>query len=134
MNWILGVINDTEKFIEYEFKINDVIEKLDIIRICQYDINKFLSDRMKTIISTYSNVIHDDEAFKNPYYISSEEYFKPDGAKMEVMRLLDSIKKSVKVEDELLDITFEHQSFIDGFSYIVLILMLRKKLSIRITL
>ena len=27
MNWILGVINDTEKFIEYEFKINDIIEK-----------------------------------------------------------------------------------------------------------
>jgi PAS domain S-box-containing protein len=116
MNWILGVINDTEKFIEYEFKINDVIEKLDIIRICQYDINEFLPDRMKTIISTYSNVIHDDEVFKNPYYISSEEYFKPDRAKMEVMRLLDSIKKSVKAEDELLDITFEHQSFIDGFT------------------
>lgn len=116
MNWILGVINDTEKFIKYEFKINDVIEKLDIIRICQYDINKFLPDRIKTIISTYPKVIYDKEALKNPYYLTSKEYFKPDRAKMEVMRLLDSIKKSVQVEDEILDIAFEHQSFIDGFT------------------
>jgi PAS domain S-box-containing protein len=75
-----------------------------------------LPDHIKTIISTYQKVIHDEEVFKNPYYISSEEYFKPDRAKMEVMRLLDNIKKSVQVEDELLDITFEHQNFIDGFT------------------
>ena len=116
MNWVLEVINDTEKFIEYEFKVNDIVETLDIIMICQYDINKFLPGHIKTIISTYPKVIYDMEVFKNPYYIPSEEYFKPDRAKMEVMRLLDSIKKSVQVEDEILDLTFEHQNFLDGFT------------------
>ena len=75
-----------------------------------------MPDRIKTIISTYPKVIYEDEVFKNPYYISSEEYFKPERAKMEVMRLLDNIKKSVQVEDEILDLTFEYKNFLDGFT------------------
>lgn len=116
MSWTLEVIKNIEELIELEYETNSAIEEMNMILICQYDINKFPPDCVKNVINAHIKVIYDEEVLKNPYYIAFEEYFNPDRAKMEVVRLLDSIKKSVKAEDEILDLAFEHQNFINGFT------------------
>lgn len=109
-------VQDIEKLIEYELKINDLIKFLDIIMVCQCDFNSLEPEIIKRIISIHPIVIYDGKACKNSYYLTPNEYLSPDRDKLEVLKLLHSLNMRGQNENDLLNLAFQHQSFIDGFT------------------
>jgi PAS domain S-box-containing protein len=116
LNFIDSSKQEVDALIELEVKLNDLIQNQNIAMLCLYDYNNLKSETIKLVISAHNTIIYDAEVCRNKYYIPPIEYLKQDKGKLEVKRLLDSLKDSGKTEDQLLNLAFEHQSFIDGFT------------------
>ncbi|NHN47071.1 GAF domain-containing protein [Halostella sp. JP-L12] len=89
--WILDETTDTEKFMAYESRVNDLFRGEDCIALCQYDRDLTPPDVLRDVIETHPHLIYDGTACHNFYYTPPEEFFGPDAPDNEIDRMMGTL-------------------------------------------
>ncbi|PLX03644.1 MAG: hypothetical protein C0594_10150 [Marinilabiliales bacterium] len=74
MVWALDNIPGSERLMEYEAKINQLMESHPVTALCQYDANKFDGATLLNCLKVHPYTIVNKQIVKNPYYLSPEEF------------------------------------------------------------
>ena len=74
MAWALRGIPGSERLMEYESKINSILEQYPVTAICQYDANKFDGFTILECLKVHPYMIVKGQIVRNPYYLSPQEY------------------------------------------------------------
>ncbi len=112
MTWALGKDPGTERLIEYEVRLNDLLRKSDALCICQYNRRRFSAEIILQVLRSHNIVIYGGHVCTNPYFVPPAEFLRPDQKELEVARLLTNIQSYERVERELREARDEwEQSF-----------------------
>lgn len=76
MSWALKGIPGSERLMEYESRVNDVLEKYPVTAICQYDANKFDGATIFQCLKVHLHMIVHGQIVRNPYYMKTEDFLK----------------------------------------------------------
>jgi hypothetical protein len=75
MTWALSPnIKGVENLVEYEARLNPLIEQKNWIAICQYDANKFDPELLFDIVQVHPMMLVRGQVIHNPYYLPVQEY------------------------------------------------------------
>ena len=74
MTWALNGFPGSEKLIEYEGKINSIIEEYPLTPICQYDATCFDGSTLFNVLKVHPMMVVRGQVVHNPYYIKPEEF------------------------------------------------------------
>jgi hypothetical protein len=69
MDWALHGGADTKELMEYESRVNFLIETYDATLLCVYDINEISGRMLMELLSTHPYVIQGRRLRENPYYV-----------------------------------------------------------------
>ncbi|MBS0368185.1 MAG: MEDS domain-containing protein [Proteobacteria bacterium] len=72
MNWALRGHPGSELLIEYESRVNQLLRKVPVTAICQYDARLFDGETLYRLLKVHPMMIVDGRVVKNPYYIVAE--------------------------------------------------------------
>jgi hypothetical protein len=68
MDWALRGGTDTRQLMEYESRVNFLIEAYDATLLCVYDINEISGRMLMELLATHPFIIHGRVLRENPYY------------------------------------------------------------------
>ena len=68
MNWALRGHPGSERLIEYESRVNEVLTRVPVTAICQYDARLFDGETLYRLLKVHPMMIVDGRVVKNPYY------------------------------------------------------------------
>ena len=68
MGWALRGIPGTERIIEYESRINDLVKEAPVTVMCQYDLRQFDGAMMFDIMQVHQVMIVGGHILRNPFY------------------------------------------------------------------
>jgi hypothetical protein len=74
MTWALRDVPGSEKLIEYESRLNLLVEANPITLICQYDANRFNGATIYDVLNVHPMMIVRGQVVLNPYYIPPTEF------------------------------------------------------------
>ncbi|OGV75662.1 MAG: hypothetical protein A3I83_09635 [Methylotenera sp. RIFCSPLOWO2_02_FULL_45_14] len=74
MAWALRGIPGSEKLIEYESRLNLLVEQNPITLICQYDANRFDGATIYDVLNVHPMMIVRGQVVRNPYYVPPAEF------------------------------------------------------------
>lgn len=74
MSWALKGIPGSDKLMEYESRVNDVVAKYPVTAVCQYDANKFDGATILECLTVHPFMIVHGQIVRNPYYMKTEDY------------------------------------------------------------
>jgi hypothetical protein len=74
MSWTLRGIPGTERFLEYEVRINTLTETFPHSGMCQYDARLFDGATLFKVLQVHPFMIAHGQLIKNPFYIKPEEF------------------------------------------------------------
>lgn len=74
MAWALRGIPGSEKLIEYESRLNLLVEQHPITLICQYDANRFDGATIYDVLNVHPMMIVRGQVVRNPYYLPPAEF------------------------------------------------------------
>ncbi len=97
MAWALGCNLGRERIVEYEGRLNALIEELQTIVVCQYDRRLFPAEAILTVLRTHPYIIYGKVVGHNPYYVPAPELRAP-RAELEVERLLSNLREREHVQ------------------------------------
>ena len=69
MNWALRDYPGTDRLIEYESRVNQVLRKVPVTAICQYDARLFDGATLYNLLKVHPMMIVHGQAVRNPYYV-----------------------------------------------------------------
>jgi hypothetical protein len=72
MSWALRGYPGSERLMEYEARINKVVQTHPITAMCQYDANKFDGDLIFKALQVHPYMVMNAQLVKNPYYVGAE--------------------------------------------------------------
>ena len=72
MTWALKGLPGSERLIEYESKINEVVKTHPITAMCQYDANRFSGSLIYQAIQVHPFMVVNGQLVENPYFITRE--------------------------------------------------------------
>ena len=73
MDWACHGGADTKELMEYESRVNFLIERYQATLLCVYDINEISGRMMMELLATHPYVIHGRTLRENPYYVRPVE-------------------------------------------------------------
>jgi signal transduction histidine kinase len=112
MTWALGKEPGTERLIEYEVRLNDLLCESEALCICQYNRRRFSAEIILQVLRSHTTVIYGGHVCKNPYFVPPAEFLRPDQKELEVALLLKNIQSYESVERALREARDEwEQSF-----------------------
>jgi len=76
MHWALQQISGSERLMEYEALVNNVLVTHPVTAICQYDARKFNGETIIDCLKVHPYMIINGQVIENPYYMSPDEFFK----------------------------------------------------------
>jgi hypothetical protein len=76
MSWALRGIPGSDRLMEYEALVNDVLVTHPINAICQYDARRFDGAIIFDVLKVHPMMIVHGQVVKNPYYIRPQEFLK----------------------------------------------------------
>ncbi|MBI4383640.1 MAG: MEDS domain-containing protein [Nitrospinae bacterium] len=76
MSWALKGIPGSDRLVEYEALINDLIVTHPLTPICQYNANLFDGATILNILKVHPMMIVHGQVVRNPYYQEPREFFK----------------------------------------------------------
>lgn len=76
MSWALRGAPGSDRLIEYEALLNNVILTYPVTGMCQYDANKFDGGIIYEALRVHPLIIVRDQIVKNPAYMTPEEFLK----------------------------------------------------------
>jgi hypothetical protein len=74
MAWALRGIPGSERLIEYEARINQVVRTSPLNAICQYNANLFDGATIFKVLNVHPMMVVRGQVVKNPYYMPPEAY------------------------------------------------------------
>ncbi len=74
MSWALKGIPGSERLMEYESKINILVEDYPVTAVCQYNANLFDGVTILECLKVHPFMIVRGQIVRNPYYLRPEEY------------------------------------------------------------
>jgi hypothetical protein len=74
MTWALYDIPGSDRLIEYEGRINDLLKTYPLTVICQYDTRKFDGATIFEVLSVHPIMIVNGQIMRNPFYVPSDQY------------------------------------------------------------
>lgn len=74
MAWALRGIPGSERLVEYEARINQVVRTSPLNAICSYNANLFDGATIFKILNVHPMMVVRGQVVRNPYYIPPEEY------------------------------------------------------------
>jgi hypothetical protein len=74
MDWALTGLPGTDELLEYEARVNDVMQAYDDPVVCVYDVNRFGGRVLMDILSTHPLVVLGMRAYENQYYVPPREF------------------------------------------------------------
>jgi len=74
MTWALRDIPGSERLIEYEARINQVVRTNPLNAICQYNANLFDGATIFKVLNVHPMMVVRGQVVKNPYYMPPEAY------------------------------------------------------------
>jgi hypothetical protein len=74
MSWALRCIPGTERFLEYEVRINMITETFPHSGMCQYDARLFDGATLFKVLQVHPFMIAYGQLVRNPFYIEPEEF------------------------------------------------------------
>ncbi|MGE5680912.1 MAG: MEDS domain-containing protein [Bacillota bacterium] len=90
-SWALGDNLMTQQLIEYESKVNNVLQEIEVSALCQYNKKHFTPDIVKNVIETHPVVIYKNHVCKNYNYIPTDEFLSERDKYDEATRMLNQI-------------------------------------------
>ena len=76
MTWALKGIPGSEKLIEYESRLNNLVKSHPFLALCQYDATRFDGKTIFNVLKVHPYMIVKGQILKNPYYITPEEFLE----------------------------------------------------------
>jgi len=76
MSWALRGIPGSDRLIEYEALVNDVLVTHPVTAICQYDARRFSGELVFNVLKVHPMMIVHGQVVKNPYYIQPQEFLR----------------------------------------------------------
>ncbi|MCK4890834.1 MAG: MEDS domain-containing protein [Candidatus Aminicenantes bacterium] len=76
MSWALKNIPGSNRLMEYEAKVNDVLVKYPVTAVCQYDANEFDGATLLECLKVHPYIIAQGQIVRNPYYMNTEDFLK----------------------------------------------------------
>ncbi|MBI5837937.1 MAG: MEDS domain-containing protein [Candidatus Eisenbacteria bacterium] len=74
MTWSRRGIPGSERLIEYEARLNDVVPSIPLIANCQYDCRRFPHAQLLDVLHTHPLAQVDGEPVANPYYVPPRDF------------------------------------------------------------
>lgn len=74
MIWALDNLPGSDRLMEYEARVNQVVETHPVTAICQYDATKFDGATILNCLKVHPYMIVNSQIVQNPYYLSPEEF------------------------------------------------------------
>lgn len=75
MSWALHGIPGSDRLVEYEARINDLVKDVPLTILCQYDTRKFDGGTIFEILNVHPIMIVRGQIMRNPFYVPPEQYF-----------------------------------------------------------
>jgi hypothetical protein len=76
MSWALRGIPGSDRLIEYEALVNDVLVTHPITAICQYDAGRFDGATIFDVLKVHPMMIVGGQVVRNPYYMDPQQFLK----------------------------------------------------------
>ena len=70
MNWALRGLPGSDHLVEYEAKVNQVLKKVPVTAICQYDARLFDGETLYRLLAVHPMMIVHGQVVQNPYYLA----------------------------------------------------------------
>lgn len=75
MTWALRGIPGSERLVEYEARINDLVQDVPLTAVCQYDTRRFDGGTIFEILNVHPIMIVRGQIMRNPFYVPPDQYF-----------------------------------------------------------
>lgn len=69
MSWALQGLPGSDRLIEYEARVNQVVESHPVTAMCQYDANKFSGSLIYQALQVHPWMVVNGQVVENPYYL-----------------------------------------------------------------
>ncbi len=76
MSWALKNIPGSDRLMEYEALVNDVLDTHPVTAVCQYDANRFDGATILDVLKVHPMMIVRNQIVNNPYYLKPKEFIK----------------------------------------------------------
>lgn len=76
MSWALKGIPGSERLMEYESLVNDVLVTHPVTAICQYDANRFSGADILGVLKVHPMMVVHGQIVRNPYYMKPQDFLK----------------------------------------------------------
>jgi hypothetical protein len=76
MSWALRGIPGSDRLMEYEALVNDVLVTHPITAVCQYDARRFDGAVIFDVLKVHPMMIVHGHIVRNPYYLQPQEFLK----------------------------------------------------------
>ncbi|MBI5479120.1 MAG: MEDS domain-containing protein [Deltaproteobacteria bacterium] len=77
MSWALRGIPGSDRLMEYEALVNDVLATHPITAVCQYDARRFDGAAIFDVLKVHPMMIVHGRIVRNPYYLQPHEFLQP---------------------------------------------------------
>jgi len=74
MTWALKGIPGSDRLMEYEALVNNVVVTHPVTAVCQYDANKFDGGTILDVLKVHPMMIVHGQVVRNPYYLKPEDF------------------------------------------------------------
>jgi hypothetical protein len=75
MTWALRGIPGSERLVEYEARINDLVRDVPLTVMCQYDTRRFDGGTIFEILNVHPIMVVRGQILRNPFYVPPDQYF-----------------------------------------------------------
>ena len=76
MSWALKGIPGSDRLMEYEALVNDVLVTHPVTAICQYDANRFSGAMIFDVLKVHPMMVVRGQVVRNPYYMKPQDFLK----------------------------------------------------------
>jgi hypothetical protein len=76
MEWALEDLPGCDDIVEYESRLNPILDKYDDVVICTYDLSKFSAGVVMDILRTHPMVVIGETVQENPFYVPPEKFLE----------------------------------------------------------
>ncbi len=74
MSWVLRGVPGSERFVEYEARLNTIQAAFPHTGMCQYDARRFDGAALFQVLQVHPFVVADGQIVRNPNYVKPEEF------------------------------------------------------------
>jgi hypothetical protein len=74
MEWALEDWPGVQRFMEYEARVNNLLNRMKQPAICVYDLNKFSGSIIMDVLRTHPYTVVDGKLRENPYFVPPEKF------------------------------------------------------------